>query len=1517
MSAPVDSLSIKVDASARGANQQLDQLVKRMVELRSTVNGINVGNLNNMATSIQNFSKAATGLNQVKTSDFTRMAKSIEELSNIRKGELNRAATAITNISKALSGIGNVSEGASKIAELANGIKGIEEIDGEKLQSISTGLRPLAEAIGLFNGVNFDNKNLSSFINSIARLAKADLGGLAGADFTRIGNSIAGLANTLSGADGISRNVTSFISAIARLANVGEKASVTAGSLPVLGQELRKLVTVMSTVPQVSAETISLTDSIAKLANAGVKAETTAKHLDSLAERTRNFIQVLSTAPSVSAGTIQLVTAIGNLANAGRSANGALNNLNGFASGTSSALKKFTTAVKGVVPSINSAMHSNRNFAVSLGVLYAKLSIGIRVFKKFWDSIDSSMDYIETYNYFQAGFGQVAKNADLSQWKELGYKSAREYAESFQNEAEKLTAKMTGFNVGDNGELTSTGLPSLGLDPDKLMNYQAMFAQMSSSMGVVSGTATNLSRVLTEIGADLASVKNIDFKSAWEDMASGITGMSRTWDKYGVNIRNANLQQKLNELGIKANINALGQNDKALLRTIVLLESTKYAWGDMAGTINQPANQLRLLKNNFSSISREIGNIFLPIVAKTLPYLNAFAIAVRRLVEYVGSLLGVNADLFKNTGGDNSGISDLLDDAENASSAVDDTTDSVKKLAKQLMGFDELNVITTSKSENKDDDEDSGAKVTNALTSALEDAMSDYQKVWNKKFKEMQNDAEKFANKLTNLFKNAWNSGNGSDIGSAIASWLNKGIKWVNDNSATFAAGLKKIANMLATGVNGFVETLEWAGLGTAIGTSLKAFFDAETHFFDTVNWTNFGSSLATSANAAISTGVIQAYIKLIASKLKAAIETAFGAVTTFKFDNLGTAIGQGINDFFDKMGEVNKETGLNGWEELGVTISESITGLATSIRTAIQTLDPADIGTAIGDVFKKIKFKDIGIELSDMADAILIYITNAIEDIPWGDIGQDIADFIKGIKWGKLTWDLVKLANAAFNAIVDAVIGFTETAPLESAVIGLFAALKLTGLGSKMATAINRALLTQGVTLSQVAITIAGVVIAAKAGFSIGKEIGTWIQNNTSSEDMGEYRYNFKFSDLFSYSPSEWAKGFKDWWSDIDPVGTIKELMKDITNGDFKFKIPFTDIELPSTADTTKKILGYIGMLGTFAFTLYATVREKAEGALNKLKETWESVKSKTAELVADAKEKAEGTLAKLRETWDGIKNSTVVKTLQQAGKDTIDKVKASWDAIKSGKAIKTLAQSGKSIIDSAKKSWDAIKSGKATKTMKQKGKDVISAAAKVWDKIKNSEVTKTLKQKGQSVLDKVKKAWDSLQSKKITISLVLDAVKSGIKLIIDWINKYIIGAINKISVKIPSWVPKMGGKTFGFDLKKISIPAFESGGFPQQGQYFLARENGPELVGTIGGKTAVANNAQIVQSVSDGIFNVMAPVLTQVVNSVNALNAKIDNMGGSGVDVEKYTEGDLLKVVRKEDSSYRKRTGKSAFAY
>ena len=325
---------------------------------------------------------------------------------------------------------------------------------------------------------------------------------------------------------------------------------------------------------------------------------------------------------------------------------------------------------------------------------------------------------------------------------------------------------------------------------------------------------------------------------------------------------------------------------------------------------------------------------------------------------------------------------------------------------------------------------------------------ADYKTVWDKAYKNMTNDAEKFADKLTKLFKKAWKSGNGTDIGSAIAGWLNKGISWVNDNVDQFAKGAKKVAKLLATAINGFVAKLDWAGLGSAIGKSMKAAIEAETTFFSTVNWLNLGKAIATTLNAWIDTGVIQSYLKGTATKIRAAIELAFGAIKTFHFSSLGTALGQGINDAFAVMNKVNKKTGLNGWQELGQTISGGISGILTSISTALST-------------------------------------------VKWDSVGQAIATAIGSIDFKGIVWNLGDVAIKILGALAEAIKGAFAQSPVETAIVTALGFIKLSTLTTKsMEKAATKILKVLGISLEkdETALTVLGGKIKGAIEIALGK---------------------------------------------------------------------------------------------------------------------------------------------------------------------------------------------------------------------------------------------------------------------------------------------------------------------------------------------------------------------------------------------------------------------------------------------
>ena len=120
-------------------------------------------------------------------------------------------------------------------------------------------------------------------------------------------------------------------------------------------------------------------------------------------------------------------------------------------------------------------------------------------------------------------------------------------------------------------------------------------------------------------------------------------------------------------------------------------------------------------------------------------------------------------------------------------------------------------------------------------------------------------------------------------------------------------------------------------------------------------------------------------------------------------------------------------------------------------------------------------------------------------------------------------------------------------------------------------------------------------------------------------------------------------------------------------------------------------------------------------------------------------------------------------------------------------------------------------------------------------------------------------KKAWNGIkQIFKTAWNGIVGMLEGAVNLIISGINK-LIDTLNSVKIEIPAtmFTPAF---SIGFNLNRlaqIAIPRLASGGFPETGQMFIARERGPELVGNIGNKTAVVNNEQIISGISQGVEN------------------------------------------------------------
>ena len=134
----------------------------------------------------------------------------------------------------------------------------------------------------------------------------------------------------------------------------------------------------------------------------------------------------------------------------------------------------------------------------------------------------------------------------------------------------------------------------------------------------------------------------------------------------------------------------------------------------------------------------------------------------------------------------------------------------------------------------------------------------------------------------------------------------------------------------------------------------------------------------------------------------------------------------------------------------------------------------------------------------------------------------------------------------------------------------------------------------------------------------------------------------------------------------------------------------------------------------------------------------------------------------------------------------------------------------------------------------------------------------------------------------------------------IIRGVNGLIRG-LNKISFDVPDWVPEIGGKKLGFNIKQlteVTLPRFQTGGFPEDG-LFMA--NHGELVGKFSnGKTAVANNEQIVEGIASGVYTANQEQNRLLVEQNKLLRQLVDNKSNGQIDVTTITSAMLRKNRR-----------------
>lgn len=495
---------------------------------------------------------------------------------------------------------------------------------------------------------------------------------------------------------------------------------------------------------------------------------------------------------------------------------------------------------------------------------------------------------------------------------------------NLSGEADALISKMQGL---------------LGVDPTKAMTYMATIQSLGTSFGLASDKAYVLSKNLTQLAYDEGSYWNKDVAQTFTAMSSAISGEIEPIRRLGVDLSQARLQQELLALGFNKQVSSLSQADKAVLRYIAIMKQTANVQGNLAQTIQSPANQIKILKAQLDMLAKSVGSLLYPALKSILPPLIAAVQLIREFVEWVAKLMGVKVVFtdFTKSADSVGGIGD----------AMDETTDSTKKAAKALkdytMGFDELNIIDPTQGSSGSG---SGASAGNILGDV---DLSGYDMFKNYVGTSIDEMKQKIKSMLPLI----------ATVATALAAWkLTNLITDIVDAISKINA-LKSI--VLGLGVFTVGVVLEITGIKDAIENGVNG-----KNFAEIV----LGALIGTTGAAILGKGIAQFIVtgfgsSAVGQAIKAAGGSTAGAIIGAAVGGIVTGIPMFVTGVYDAV-----KNGLNTLNGILIPLGSTMTG--AGIGAIIGSLG-GPIGTGIGALIGLIvgAMTDVGIAIYQNWDKI------------------------------------------------------------------------------------------------------------------------------------------------------------------------------------------------------------------------------------------------------------------------------------------------------------------------------------------------------------------------------------------------------------------------------------------------------------------------------------------------------------------------------------------------------------------
>lgn len=1015
-------------------------------------------------------------------------------------------------------------------------------------------------------------------------------------------------------------------------------------------------------------------------------------------------------------------------------------------------------------------------------------------------------------------------------------------------------------------------ITSFGLSETMAKQFTGTFGAMAKSFGFTEKSAYKMSTTLTGLAGDVASFYNLDQKESYTKLKAVFTGETEVLKDLGVVMTQNALDAYALANGYGKTTQKMSEMEKVALRYAFVQDKLSAASGDFLRTADGWANQVRVLKLQFDSLKATIGqgliNVLTPVIqvintmiGKLMSLANAFRAFTEMLTGGKsgggGGVKTVSADLAK-----------LGADADKAGASVGGIGGAAGKAAKAIKGvatgIDELNIIRPPSggsggggAEGSGDYEaddfdmgelDTGVEELESRYSALLERFKELKALFAKGFnmgvgdlsvlKSIQNHLDGIKKKFGEIFSD-------EEVKQAIKNFIDTFIQSLGEIIGGFFSMGATIADNLLGGLERYLSQniqrikeylISMFSIGSDISRIIADFIRALAEIFSVFRTPE--AKQLTADLIGIFASAFMGVTELVAKFVRDILDLITGPFVDNKekirsaleetlkvIEPVFARIKKLVDDTFSKINKLYDDHIAPMIKSFRDGFSE-LAGLFLSLYQTYFLPVVQNLGKAFTEFCDR--------HLQPLIDKFLEFFGKACDAVSalWANVLQPFISWLMQ-KAAPIIASFVEALGRRFldfwSVICDVVAGILESlGGLMDFLTGVF-----TGDWEKAWEGIKT--------------FVSGIWSAIKTMItSVFSQIYQGIRQKLSEirED-----WQSKWRSIFSFASTIWQEIKK---KAMEIFGEIRDKLIEIWE------------------DAKRKLIEKWESIKKNAEEIFTYIQ-------NKLSEIWENIKKKLAEVWEGLKRKSTEIFTSIRDKLSEISESIKKKLLEiweEVRKNLLNK----WEEIK-----KKATEIFESIRDKLSEIWESVR-----KTIEEKWEAIKKWFTEIWQAIKAVFHTEDFVQIGKDILnnlwDGMKSVWSSLSD---WISDISSKVSSFFGGIIDDAKEAI--RANKEAKESDDEDSESKKASPSVGRPRVIVRGHASGGFPKAGQMFVARENGlPEMVGSWGGRAAVANNAQITQgiaqAVQSGMHTAMAPVVSSMAQIASHVAPPLAMVGSTG---------------------------------